>query len=128
MIPRLTPLTLAAALGLLAIAAVPASANPDLNLTVTVDTSSLVGNAGGPFSLDFQLIDGSGIGDGNNSALLTNFNFGGGAALGTPTWNDFGGSGVSGDLGSSVSLTDSDLPLDEFYQEFTPGSSLTFNM
>src|SRR5205085_7168247 len=34
---------------------------------IDVNTASLMGNPGAPFSLDFQLNDGSGVGDGNRS-------------------------------------------------------------
>jgi hypothetical protein len=94
-----------------------------LQLRVNVDTSSLVGNPAGPYSLDFQLNDGAGWGDANNIASLTNFRFGSGSAVGSGT--SFGGTG--GDLGSSVWLTDSNS-FNEYYQEFAPGSWLSFDL
>jgi len=73
--------------------------------TVSLDTSSLIGNANGPFSLDFQLNDGSGTNDGNNTAKLSNFNFGSGTATGAA---------------SSF--------VNELYQSFTPGNTLKFDV
>ncbi len=52
--------------------------------TVTLDASPLIGNANGPFLLEFQLSDGSGTNDGNNIATLSHFNFGSVAAIGAP--------------------------------------------
>ena len=125
MISHFTSTKLLRALGVLAAFALSAAANAaPLNFNVWIDTSSLVGNPAGPFSLDFQLNDGSTLGDGNNWASLTNFQFGGGAALGSAT--TFGG--ASGDLLSGVILNDSDTLLNEFYQTFTAGSWLSFNL
>src|SRR5690349_14032044 len=86
-----------------------------------MSTSPLVGNPAGPFSLDFQLNDGSAAGDGNNTAVLSGFFFGSGASLGSASV----AGGASGDLGSSVTLTDSGF-LNEFTQGFTPGATLQF--
>ena len=74
--------------------------------------------------MDFQLNDGSGWGDANNIASLSHFTFGTGSSVGTGT--SFGGTG--GDLGSSVWLQDSDPLFNEFYQGFTPGSWLSFDL
>jgi len=118
------------AAGLLAGAGVllgaPAGHATTFNYNVFVNTAGMAGSPAAPFSLDFQLTDGSGTGDGNNTATVSGFNFGGGGPLG----GAFGTSGVSGDLGSSVSLTDSSpfqFPY-EFYQGFTPGATLSFNV
>jgi hypothetical protein len=81
--------------------------------TITTDTSALIGNPSGPFSLDFQFIDGEGVGDGNNTATLSNFNFSGGG------WNGL-------DPGT-ISLTDTSF-FSEFFQEFTPGLKLSFSL
>ena len=88
---------------------------------VTLDTSSLVAHPAAPFSLEFQLLDGLGIGDANNTALVWNFKFGGGAAVGAPTLTG----GATGDLTSSVHLVDNTF-YTEFRQTFTPGSTLSF--
>src|SRR5215831_10831902 len=68
---------------------------------VDVNTLSLVGNAGAPFSLDFQL-----NGTGNNTATLLNFSFLNGNPLTDPIFGPGYVNGASGTLGSSVVLTD----------------------
>src|SRR4030088_2636836 len=81
---------------------------------VSMNTSPLIGEAAGPFSLGFQFNDGSGAGDANNTAILTNFLFGvGGSASGLPTV--FGG--ATGDLSSGITLIDSSF-LNAFAQSF----------
>jgi len=95
----------------------------DLLYHISLNTAPLMTSTAAPFYLDFQLNDGAGTGNGNNSALLTGFNFGGGAATG-PT---FGTGGFSGSLASTVKLTDTSA-FNEFYQKFTAGSMLAFNV
>lgn len=95
----------------------------EFSYRISVNTTSLVSNANGPFYLDFQLNDGSGLGDANNWATLSNFSFGGGWASGSPT--AFGG--AWGNLSSSVQLNDSSA-FNELYQGFNPGSWLTFDL
>ena len=90
---------------------------------VHINTSALIGHPSGPFYLDFQLNDGSGLGNGNNTATVSQFNFHGGGPL--PDLAAFGG--VTGNLNSAVTLTDSAF-LNEFFQAFTPGSSLDFRL
>jgi hypothetical protein len=109
------------AAGLLYLAATTCHA--DFIFTVTVDTAPLIGHPAGPFSLEFQLNDGSGTNDGNNTALLSDFDFHGGNPVGPPTLIG----GASGDLGSNIVLADNDF-LNEFFQEFTPGPLLTFTV
>ena len=87
---------------------------------ITLDTSSL---AGGTYFVDFQLNDGSQTGDGNNTAVIQKFSFGGGAATGAGV--AFGG--ITGDLYSKVTLTDT-TPFNEFFQSFTAGSFLSFDV
>jgi hypothetical protein len=116
--PYLFLLTLLASFAML-----PRSVHADEIYDVSIDTSALIGNAAGPFSLDFQFTDGSGTGDGNNTVTLGNFTFGAGSATGSPTT----AGAVSGDLTSGVSLTDSDF-FNEFTQTFTPGNVLTFTL
>jgi hypothetical protein len=89
--------------------------------TISVDTSALIGHPAGPFYIEFQLNDGSGTGNGNNTALLGTFDFAGGAPVGSPILIG----GASGDLSSHVVLSDDDF-LNEFIQQFTPGPLLTF--
>src|ERR1035438_3197113 len=59
-------------------------------VTVTIDTSALGGSSSGPFTLDFQFVDGNGTGDGNNSVTLSNFSLGGGSINMTPASNTGG--------------------------------------
>jgi hypothetical protein len=92
-------------------------------LDVSLDTSSLIGHAAGPFSIAFQLTDGNGYGDANNTATITNFMFGGGKPSGSATV--LGGAG--GSLGSSVILDDSQF-LNFFTQSFVPGTYLAFRI
>ena len=113
-LPSQVPSILGALLGVAAL--LVSTAHGQLAYRVSVDTSLLTAHPAGPFYLDFQLNDGSGLGDGNNTAMLTNFNFGGGSATGAGT--SFGD--VSGDLYSGVTQADS-TPLNKFYQGFNPG-------
>lgn len=85
---------------------------------VNIDTAPL----SGPQTLAFSLTDGDGTTD--NLVTLSNFSFGGGNPLGTPTYS---GSGITGDLTSGVSITDADF-LELFMQEFQPGSLLSFDL
>jgi len=102
--------------GLVLVACVaPAKAD---STTVTLNTSTLSGTQ----VVVFQFSDGDGLVD--NSLTLSDFNFGGGSAVGLP---DFGGTtGVSGDLVSGISMDDSSGFLTLFVQDFDPGSSLSF--
>ena len=109
-------LLLAALIGLVSVRAAT-------SFNVWLDTSTLVGNPTGPFSLDFQLNDGAALGDGNNWAVVNSFQFGGGSAAGGPSW--FGG--ASGSLASSLALTDTS-PFNEFYEAFVPGAWLSFHV
>lgn len=87
-----------------------------------LNTAPLAGHPAGPFSLNFQLTDGSGALDSNNMVTLSSFQFGaGGSAMGAPTV----AGGATGSVGGSVILTDSSF-LNSFTQQFTPGSRLTF--
>lgn len=106
----------------LALFAVPL-AQAQLSYIVTLDTTSLQGHPAAPFYLDFQLNDGASLGNSSNHATLSDFDFSGGAAWGPAT--SFGG--VTGDLTSGLTLTDSDA-FNEFFQAFTPGDSLRFQL
>ena len=88
-------------------------------IQIAVDTSSLAGNASGPFSLDFQLNDGSGNLAGPNTATLSNFVFTGRGPTGSATLSG----GVTGSLSSSVTLNDSANVFNEFYQGFSAGTT-----
>jgi hypothetical protein len=100
----------------------PAYADP-LIFVAKLDTSGLVGNLNGPFSVAFVLTDGSGAGDSNNTVLLSGFAFGGGSA---GSVSSFSG-GTTGALSSGVSLTDSSF-LNYLVSAFTPGSTLSFTI
>ncbi|MFO1433783.1 MAG: NF038129 family PEP-CTERM protein [Candidatus Competibacteraceae bacterium] len=90
--------------------------------SVSLNTLPLVGNSAGPFYVEFQLNDGSGIGDGNNTVTLSDFQFGsGGGAAGNPVTEG----SATGSLTTGVVLTDSEF-FNSFYEEFTPGSLLSF--
>jgi hypothetical protein len=110
--------------GLLMLSASSAAASP-FSFSVVVNTTPLVGNPGAPFYLDFQLTDGSGLGNSSNAITISNFDFGAGSAGAAGTISTFGGG--SGNLASSVSLTDSAF-FNEFFQQFVPGASLTFTV
>ena len=78
---------------------------------ISVNTSPLTtppASLAGPFTLLFQLTDGSGVGDANNTVTISNFAFG-------------GGSGPSG----PISLTDTSFFVFS-NPGFIPGSSLSF--
>jgi hypothetical protein len=90
---------------------------------VRVNTSPLISHPAGPFYLDFQLNDGAGIGNADNTAWLSNFTFGGGSAVGSAT--AFGG--VTGNLTSGITLRDT-TAFNEFFQGFTAGSWLSFDL
>ncbi len=90
---------------------------------VAINTSSLVGHPAGPFLLDVQLVDGSGIGDGSNAVALKGFTFGRGSAMGIPTLNG----DAFGDLTSSVVLRDT-VFVSELSQRFRPGNFLKFDL
>jgi hypothetical protein len=89
----------------------------------SMETASLIGHIAGPFSLEFQLNDGGGTGNSNNTVMLSNFMFGGGVATGLP--QTFGG--ASGDVSSGVSMTDT-MFFNQFVQQFMPGSRVGFRL
>jgi hypothetical protein len=95
-----------------------------IGFNVSLQTSPLIGNSAGPFFIDFQLNDGSGTGDANNNVMIDNFVFGGGSAVDGPLLTI---GGATGNLSSSVSITDSEF-LNEFTQQFDPGSMLNFRV
>ena len=101
-------------------------ARADTLFTVTLNTSGLAGlPSAGPFELAFQLTDGGGLGDGNNTATLSNFEFGaGGSAAACPAGCTVFG-GASGSAGSSIVLSDTGF-FNALVEGFTPGSSLSF--
>jgi len=103
-----------------ALTAVAAKADSQsFNVSLNTSVSSLPGTTQVIF---FGFTNGDGTPD--NSLTLSNFNFGGGSPDGSPT---YGGSGVSGDLSSSISMTDADFS-ESFDEQFTVGSSLSFQL
>src|SRR5262249_61250369 len=90
-----------------------------LSWTVSLDASRLAADYTGPFALDFEL-----VGSAGNTVTLSNFSFGGGGAGPGPTLTG----GASGDLAGTVTLNDGASFLNDFNQQFTPGSTLTFTM
>jgi hypothetical protein len=109
--------------GLLAVSASLAAAAP-ITLHVDVNTAPLIGSGAGPFSIDFQLTDGSGTLAVPNTATVSNFVFAGSSAAGSPSLIG----GATGILSSTVSLTDSGAFFNEFFQAFNPGSRFSFDL
>ncbi len=95
-------------------------------ITVTLDTSVLIGSTAGLFAIGFQLADGSLTGDGNNAVVVGNFQFGGGMTI--PQLCEVSAQGgATGDLSSSIALTDLGI-FSYCFQPFLPGSTLSFNV
>jgi hypothetical protein len=101
-----------------------ASLRADVVYTFNLNTGPLVGN--GHFILDLQFLDGSGlpIDLKNNTVTLTNFAFGAG---GSPSGGGTTTGGASGSLASGVTLNDTDF-FNEYFENFTPGSLLSFTI
>src|SRR5579883_3279923 len=95
-----TPVIKLACVGALLAAA--SALHAQTNYHVSFDTSTLETSSAAPFYVDFQMIDGTGTGNGNTSVLLSNFSFGGGSPVGPA----FDTGDVSGALNSSIELTD----------------------
>ena len=110
---------------ILAVILTAAGSTTTLASTFTVgfdlSTSSIAGQ--GTFSLAFQLVDGSGTGNADNTVSLTNFTFGGGSASGPATL--FGGAG--GSVATGLTLTNSNSFFNAAVQGFVPGQQLTFD-
>jgi hypothetical protein len=107
--------------------ALAASASAQLTFRVTVDTSTI---AGGTYYMEFTLSDGQVVGlgtpDTNNSAAISNFSFGGGAA-GAVLPPNIGN--ASGSAPGNISLADGDPGgVADVAQAFTAGSSLSFDV
>ena len=90
---------------------------------VTLDTSSLIGNPSGPFTLDFTFIDGSGTGDGNNTITLSDFVLGAGSL----TLSSSTGGVTVGASPFTVTLTDTSFYNDVQFT-FVPDTSLSFDI
>jgi hypothetical protein len=106
---------------LLAALTLAPAAQAQLNFHVSVDTSSLIGNPDGPYSIDFQLNQGDGAVP--NSVTIGNFWYSGGHAVGSPTLIG----DASGSLGAGFSIANTSF-LNEAYQQFVPGSYLNFDV
>jgi hypothetical protein len=78
---------------------------PNLTYNVTLNLSSLSSFANAPFSLDLQLVSGSG--NVSNTVTLSNFVFTDGTASGTP---DYTSGNESGSLASTLTLTTGTTP------------------
>jgi hypothetical protein len=104
----------------------PPMCRADLMFDVTLVTSGLVGinQPAAPFFIDFQLNDGSGNLSGVNTAIISNFNFGGGVSSGPPHLVG----GAMGDLDTAVTLTDNAHFLNEFFQQLIPQDVLSFHV
>jgi hypothetical protein len=91
---------------------------------VTIDLSQLADHPAGPFSLEFTLVDGAGIGNSDSSITVSNFNFGAG---GVPGGEPDTSGGVGGDLSSQVLMFDFE-PDNGFTEAFTPAGTVTFDL
>jgi hypothetical protein len=121
--PRFLPYASLLAGACWALSSASLQANP--LYTVSLTTAPLSGHSAAPFYLDFQLNDGRGAGDGNNTVTLSHFQFGvGGNAAGTPLTQG----GASGDLLTAVVIHDNNALLNDFHQEFIPGDTLSFDL
>ena len=96
------------------------SSRADVVYDFTVNTQPLIDDTadGLPYYLGFSLFNLNG-----STVTLSNFQFGGGSA--TPPGLGFGN--VTGDATSSIVLG-SGTVIDEFYEAFTPGTQLSFQI
>lgn len=119
-LPSLRSLILVAATALAAFVA-PARAG---TYTVQIDTSSLLGNPSGPFSIDFQSIFGSGSAQ---TITVGNFALTGGTLVSGTDWST---GAVSGNLATTLLLNPSSANFyNEFLQQFDATvSSIQFNL
>ncbi len=113
-----------------AVALLAASSSQAVEYQVTVNTTSLIGNANAPFYVDFQL--NSGGGPFSNTAVVNNFNFGGGSPSSVGSAMVYAGN-PTGDLSTGFTLTDvpgttSTSAFNEISQQFNPGSTLSFDV
>jgi PEP-CTERM motif len=95
------------------------AAMADSVVHVSLNTSPL---SAGTYTLGFEFIDGDGVVD--NSAVVSGFNLVGGSLV-PGTDSAFGS--ATGNLGSSLSLDDSNSPA-VFTQDFMVGTGLSFNV
>ncbi len=117
--PRVWITASVVAMGLGVLPEAVAAAPPLATFLVMFDTSGL---AGGTFTLDFQLNDGDGTGDGNSTVKVANLNFGGGSG----TFFSLLG-GATGSTVDGVRLSDTRF-FNQFLQDFTAGSFVSFDL
>ena len=91
---------------------------PNLTYYVTIQNLNSLPSANGDYSLDLQLITGSG--NQTNTVTLSNFVFTGGTASGTPSFTN---GNESGSLASSVVLTSNSNPNTAIDNEFAEAMS-----
>lgn len=104
---------------IVALISTPLLARADQIFDVSLDTSSISGNT---FTLLFQLTDGSGTSDANNTVTISGLNFGaGGSSSGTAGLTG----GATGNSAAGFALTDSDF-FNAAEQQFVAGSMLSF--
>jgi hypothetical protein len=109
----------------------PAGSYADSISIVTLNTTPLTqlpADAAGPFTLAFQLVEGSQ--SNNNIATLSNFTFGTGGSAGSGCPASLAPceiGGATGDISSSVTLATSS-PFNAFLELFTPGAGLSFTL
>jgi hypothetical protein len=107
------------ALILLALVTVAISPCSGVTISFSLDTSRLARLSS--TQINFQLIDGDGTGNANNTVVISDISLGGGLARGAPIVVG----GASGDLDAAITLTDSSF-FNSFLQHFTVGDSLSF--
>jgi hypothetical protein len=110
-------------LWLVALSAPVSHSADSVTFHVALNTQPLIGHPAGPFSVVLILTDGSGLGDANNAAMISDLDLGGGSALGSPLVLG----GASGALDAGVALTDGSF-LNLFAQAFLPGRRLRFTL
>jgi hypothetical protein len=89
-----------------------------VSVNVTVNSSTLSGTQ----TIVFGITDGDGVAD--NNLALSGFAFGGGSAEGSASYI---GSGISGDLSSTIDMDDSGFSA-LFTQQFDAGAALSFTL
>jgi PEP-CTERM motif len=98
------------------------------DFTVTIDTTSLIGNPAGPYEVGFALINpGGSTPDPADTATISDITFGGGAGGAVDTRPDFTLGGSSGTLATGFSLVDS-AAINGISAFFTPGDSVSFDV
>lgn len=105
------------------------SLQADTIFTVDLNTTPLTmapGSTAGPFSLAFQLVQGSQAS--NNTATISDFAFGTGGAAGSGcAFSPCMSGGATGDITGTVNLNTSSF-LNTFVEAFTPGTDLAFQV